>query len=265
MNKSNKVHPASLLLINFLQFSIIFGSTALTEVCKEEGAKLYHEFGNRVTCSYYLDPLDTTSIVEKTKYWDGNKTKIMSIIKYSNGGKQFSYNRFNQFGILDISATYKNGLLEGKLTSFYSNGKKEYNQMYKNGIKNGIYTKYYKNGRMAIRGSYKNHQRIGRWIEYYNDGVVKNKTKYLNESNGANLNPSVSYNQDGTVKRTVKKLKNGDIESISYSRSGNAQYLTLYRGRLAYEKYEYDQFSGLLTDSFVRDLESGLVNYKKYY
>ena len=157
--------PTSFLLIPLVSFLLPSNKSELFKHCEEVSVLEYGYRTKKIICSYYQDPLDTTSIVARNIYHDIDTSKIYIEEKYSNQKLSGIYKRYHYTGELYIKGKYVDGLKEGKWISFKKNGDKSSITLYQNGKANGVYTEYHKNGILSKSGFYNDGKRIGRWIK----------------------------------------------------------------------------------------------------
>jgi antitoxin component YwqK of YwqJK toxin-antitoxin module len=79
---------------------------------------------------------------------------------------------YYQNGNIKIKGEYKNGRLYGKWESWYEGGKKKFEVNYLNDTLNGEYMRWYVTGVMKEKGLYANNMRKGAWIEYDEAGMI---------------------------------------------------------------------------------------------
>jgi hypothetical protein len=73
---------------------------------------------------------------------------------------------------------YKNGQLEGLLTTFYTDGSKCVVSSQQNGVPDGVEEGYHPSGRIAYKGTYKAGKQVGHWIWYKEDGSIESEKDY---------------------------------------------------------------------------------------
>ena len=111
---------------------------------------------------------------------------------HTNGKQKFSgsyimgqYNGFIEEytydGTLSKSANYNNGVLNGDYWKEPERGNR-FKCVYKDGILNGKYTSWHYTGKPAIHGEYKNGLREGEFVYNYPDGNLEKKITYKNGS-----------------------------------------------------------------------------------
>lgn len=70
---------------------------------------------------------------------------------------------------------YKDGQLEGLLTTFFTDGSKSVISPQHNGVPDGVEEGYHPSGRIAYKGTYKAGKQVGHWIWYKADGSIESK------------------------------------------------------------------------------------------
>ncbi len=73
---------------------------------------------------------------------------------------------------------FVDGKLEGRWESWFQDGKKQYIVHYSNDTLNGEYFEWYKTGVMKQKGLYAQNKPIGHWIEYDEAGMVIRNVQY---------------------------------------------------------------------------------------
>lgn len=103
---------------------------------------------------------------------------------------------------------YKAGKYHGKVVNYYPNGKPSEDLSYKNDYMNGPAIYYYENGNIQSRGSYDDCKQTGYWEYYYENGELKRTGKYnhaLEEGTWTFFNP------EGEI---IKKLNYKDGKPV---------------------------------------------------
>jgi antitoxin component YwqK of YwqJK toxin-antitoxin module len=75
------------------------------------------------------------------------------------------------FFITEMTAFYKNDLLDGVETYYYKTGQPRSETHYKNGLKHGSITSWHPDGMIEISGTFVNDMRDGAWINYDERGL----------------------------------------------------------------------------------------------
>ncbi len=100
-----------------------------------------------------------------------NKTGNILSKAYNPGG-DFTIQAFFPDGTPEYTATYRQGLLEGKIVSLYHSGKTKTIQNFKKGRKNGLLEAYYETGDLQFRVNYKEGNEHGYYRSYYKNGRI---------------------------------------------------------------------------------------------
>jgi antitoxin component YwqK of YwqJK toxin-antitoxin module len=129
--------------------------------------------------------------------------------------------------------TFKNGIREGLMKTFYANGLLYQTFWYENGIRQDTAKWYFEDGRVFRKTPFKDDSAHGIQIQYYRSGVVRAKLEYINglrthyleefESNGKKITdyPDLvirtkdEYNQNGTFKIYLE-LTNKNVKATYY-------------------------------------------------
>jgi antitoxin component YwqK of YwqJK toxin-antitoxin module len=128
---------------------------------------------------------------------------------------------FNDFNRLYLIVSRNNGSIthfdnSGKLSGevfIYSNGKMRRKESFKNGLLNGWATNYYTNGVIMKRGYYKNNKIDGIEFTYYDNGKIKCKETFRN---GMDDGTKISYYQNGQIEQILSRKNNKD-EGMEYA------------------------------------------------
>jgi hypothetical protein len=84
--------------------------------------------------------------------------------------------------------TFKNGIREGLMKTFYTDGKLRQTFMYRNGVREDTARWYQADGKTLFRETlYSNDTMNGDQTQYYRSGVVKAKMRYINGSRTPDL------------------------------------------------------------------------------
>ena len=125
--------------------------------------------------------------------------KIEGYENFKNGVLDGEVANFDKNGDKTISATYKNGLLQGKICIF-EDSQLKVDTFFHNGKLNGEIKIFSRNGKTLVDGVYKENNREGTWKFFYQSGDIKTAVSYLNgKKNGKTL----IYDKGGTL---VEKL-----------------------------------------------------------
>jgi len=81
-------------------------------------------------------------------------------------------------GVIEIRGMMKNGNRDGLWKSFYEDGTPWSETTFKDGIKNGKTTTWYPTGQMRYTGFYTNDKESGKWMYYDEKGNISNSTNY---------------------------------------------------------------------------------------
>lgn len=110
---------------------------------------------------------------------------------------------------------YKNGLLNGTYTIYFSNGNKSKMATFENGKLNGLSTWYHLKGNVNMQGYYRKDKMEGTWYWWYDTGNLKQKGNF---KNGKMQGIWYTYYKN-TMTEYKKKYKDGKM---------NGKWLWLY-------------------------------------
>ena len=190
--KSLNFKSLNLKLFSFTALLLLSGCTKTKYEFHDNGkikSETHYRFGKETgTTTYY-------------HFWYPTKTMEVEMKRGKRHG-QFITRYFD--GNVEVMATYKNDLKEGKETHYYKSGQRTMEVFYTHGLKNGPITTWYSNGVVRETGAFVNDLYDGEW-EYYNDlGLIIGEGSF----------------SKGTGKRT------------SYDRAGRLQMETNYVNNL---------------------------------
>ncbi len=129
---------------------------------------------------------------------DGNRTGDWK--KHYSSGKVF------------ISMSYVNGLLEGKVISYYKNGNIQAENDYIEGKLNGISKQYDIKGTPIREISYKENLIFGN-CKYYENGVIDNERYY---KNGVVDGPCKDYRKGKLIREYIQNASGRISDMICY-------------------------------------------------
>lgn len=149
------------------------------------------------------------------------------------GIKQYTSNK-----VLIKEVTFKNGIREGLMKSFYPSGKMRQTFWYKNGVREDSAKWYYEEGQVFRSTPYKNDTVDGIQKQYYRVGRLKAKLGYLK---GLRTPYLEEYTQDGKLVSGYPELvvsilddyRSKGVYRITLKLSDNSPHVKYYRGDLS--------------------------------
>ena len=132
-------------------------------------------------------------------------------------------------------ASYKNCLLNDKITWYFPDGSLEVKGQYNNAERIGEWTSNFPDGKLSSTTFYKQGEKDSTWIYYFYNGKIKNKYTY---KNGVEYGTRESYYSNGTLKSTTTLIggeRHGN--SLQYNKDGVLAYTKLYKN---------DRFEGFI-------------------
>lgn len=148
----------------------LFMVTGCTKVKRE-----YYKNGRVKTETHYRFGKETGTTVH---YHDWYPTKIMEI-EMKNGKKHGKFTKRFFDNKLEVSACYKNDLLEGLEIHYYNNGRRAKEVNYTKGLKNGPITSWYFNGALKETGAFVNDLFDGEWENYDERGMLVGEGSFV--------------------------------------------------------------------------------------
>jgi hypothetical protein len=80
-----------------------------------------------------------------------------------------------------IQGYYRDGVQEGKWTTWYETGQRSAVDHYRNGAQDGLHTSWYANGVKALEGSYREGKREGVWTRWDPTGFTSKQEVYRDD------------------------------------------------------------------------------------
>ena len=141
----------------------------------------------------------------------------------------------------------KEGLLEGKGTTYYKNGTIDQEANYKNGLLEGNRKLYYENGHLKQEGNFTGNEADGYFVDYYNNGAVSEEGWYVAGDRQGTL---ISRDLLGQITSKTYYL-NGDIHGVSefYYATGKLDYKLYYDIGWFNKMEQFDSTGKLMTVS----------------
>lgn len=195
-----------------------------------------------------------------------------------NNGKKTDY----YYGDVKQSEyTLKNGKLNGKLVSYYSNGNTKIAGTYINGEKSGAFKEYSENGELEFEYSMKSGEFNGGFKTYFNNGQLKKMGSFLNGKENGKFteydeqgNKTAEYSMNNDLSNGLLTIyENGKIShSTNYKNDyKNGQYIEYYynddNGELflkQYGQYLNDEKDGTWKLYVIEEGKERLVTYTNY-
>jgi len=167
--------------------------------------------------SYEVREGDTINVVDKDSLRQGvwrtfyPTGKLKAEVVYKNNKKQGIEIQWhnNLSNCVKQETYYKNGVLDGPITSYGKNCKKELIENYKNGVKEGYEISYHSNGNIKAEGNYKKGNLDGVYKVYDKNGKFSFESRSTNEEvqYEPNMDDTASYGVYKTLARNTKKWK----------------------------------------------------------
>ena len=199
--------------LTLLISSLLFLSVGYGQKLKPRMVKNFWDYNNSVMRSQgyqYADDFSGETTLEHGtwKYWDRQ-------------------------GRIEEERTYIKGVLNGRVTRYYSNGKKKDEGFFKEGKQDSIYTSWHENGNVKEKGNFKGDRAIGEWKYYYTNGYHMMEEKMVD---------SLSYVQNFWRMDSTHSLKNGDGRIFMYySSTGHLQEFYTYKDGL--KEGDFEEFT----------------------
>jgi antitoxin component YwqK of YwqJK toxin-antitoxin module len=155
----------------------------------------------------------------------------------------------------------KEGLLEGKGTTYFKNGKVEQEANYKNGLLEGSRKLFYENGHLKQEGNYTANEADGYFVDYYVNGNVSEEGWYVA---GDRQGTVIARDLLAQISSKIYYL-NGNIHGVSeYFNPGNKLDYKLYYDIGWFNKMDqYDSTGTLIASSHLTKGE-GQINFAHF-
>jgi len=140
----------------------------------DASAILYDEEGSIIAMGYYHNQ-------KKDSIWQylKNDTIVVSQEIYKNGVKDGKQTTYYDYGFPAEEIMYVNGVREGTWKRYYETMQPVFETTYHNDKLEGKYTKYDVDGNTIMSGNYKNGLPVGEWTVYDEDTKKFKKVKYV--------------------------------------------------------------------------------------
>lgn len=242
---------------------------------------MLHKNGNTYVNANYKEG----KLEDEYKYYNSNGALIQH--KYFKGdtldGIYKSYFKVGE-EILEFNIPYKNGLIYGEATEYYSNGqiysKTNYSGgkitgvqtqyyidggisseiNYNNGVYEGSYKTYHKNGEVSQLGQCKEGAYDGSWKQYYPNGILQSEFSYKNDKlTGISKN----YDTDGKLYYEFNYRKGNIISYRYYDKQGKV----IKEGKKKGGEFLYEGMSplGVKITEGLYDVSGGKKGKWKYF
>jgi antitoxin component YwqK of YwqJK toxin-antitoxin module len=186
----------------------------------------------------------------QTEYWpNGNLKSTVAMRGDSYNGPASWY---FEDGTLQMECTYRNNLLEGRLSRYYTTGMKKeevyykgnkadslyrfwdvagnllVEAVYRDSLLDGKFLEFYPGGKLKTEGWYKKGMFEGKWFWYDDDALIAGTADY-----SAGAGTQRSFYPDGTVQQVIRFRDNqkdgaeeyydakGELLEIRYYRNGD--------------------------------------------
>jgi len=171
--------------------------------------------------------------------------------------------QFYSKSTLTYEATFKNGIREGLMKSYYPSGKVRQTFWYKNGMKEDTAVWFYEEGNIFRKTPFKRDSMNGVQIQYYHSGALRAKMEFVN---GLRKPWLEEYTNDGG--------KVSDYPAVTIKTKDNYQkdgtyniYLELNKKNIKVNFYSGEYTDGLFAPKTLKKINSsdftGYIQLKK--
>ena len=159
-----------------------------------------------------------------TYYHNWYPTKTMEV-EMKRGKKNGKFIKRYFDGTTEVSAYYKNDLIEGVETRYYKYGNPSLETHYTKGVKNGKITSWYSNGYIRESGAFVNDMYDGEWVNYDERGLLVGEALF-NQGTGKRT----TYDAIGRLQCETNFVKNKkDGSETHYFPSGEIEKTILFK------------------------------------
>jgi len=127
-------------------------------------SEIHYRFGKETGVTTYYHPYYPVKIME---------------IEMKNGKRNGKLTKRYFNGKPELTAFYKNDLLEGVETYYFQNGSKNLETHYTQGIKNGPVTSWYSNGGIRESGTFAEGLFDGKWESFDDRGMLSGEGSFV--------------------------------------------------------------------------------------
>jgi antitoxin component YwqK of YwqJK toxin-antitoxin module len=232
----------------------------------------------QILCFMSLYSQDTLSVFYN-KDWKEVKTREEAAyyrIAFQNKDDLWEAYDYFMSGKLQMIGAYsdkKMTIKEGNYVFFYENGNKSEESNYKNGKLDGILTTFFDNGKVKRKTNYSNGKKNGAAIAWFESGVKLSEGKFVN---GFEDGLWIFYHEN-SKKKSQGEIKNGKLDGYwifwfdNDSIQGKGKFILGKKDSIWVHYHEFGNLAEI--DSFVdRELagikgfhENGLLSYSGSY
>lgn len=133
-------------------------------------------------------------------------------------GKKNGVARFYALGYLITSCTFKDDLMDGKMTVYTTGNLVQATMTYKAGILNGPYTIYDEASNVLREGAYVDGHEEGQTTTYFPSGAIVEQVNYVQ---GQRQGKGTGYYEDGVVRQVITYENNMPVDLTFYDPQGN--------------------------------------------
>ena len=155
-------------------------------------------------------------------HWYPTKTMEVEMKRGKKNGKFIKRYFNNNF---EVTAYYKNDLIEGVENQYYLNGNPSVETHYKKGVKNGKITSWFSDGTVRESGAFLNDLYDGEWVNYDTRGMLVGEASFV-EGTGKRT----TYDEIGRLQCETHFVKNKkDGLETHYFPSGEIEKTILFK------------------------------------
>lgn len=160
--------------------------------------------------------------------------------------------------------SYKNNVLDGKVTVYYPSGNILVEANYKNGWLDGKYISYADDGYILTKGSFEKHKKEGLWTRYhYKSEQIHSIQNYINDSS---IETIKAWDKDGFLTQELKDNKRKrEKTTFFYHKNGSySRYVTPYGWKYGHS-FDYYDNKQLKESTIYKDKSREKFTLTRYY
>ncbi|MFN8239866.1 MAG: hypothetical protein U0X39_03835 [Bacteroidales bacterium] len=193
----------------------------------------------------------------------GQKNEAASAEEQANSAPDTGFTGIKKFYSKDqltYEATFKNGIRDGLMTTYYPSGKVRQTFQYTNGLREDTAIWYFEDGRIFRKTPFRGDSINGTQIQYYGSGRVRAKLEYVNGLRKPTLE---EWDKDGgkitTYPDVVVKVNDqyaqAGVYTISLGVSKEKVKVNFYRGEFTDGLFAPKKLKKINTTDFTGSLQ----------
>lgn len=191
---------------------------------------------------------DETNVVRHVVYRHGIKETVFSYrmdesLKYISQlrkGKRHGYTLLFKNGKKVKCIHYRNGVLHGKVSSYYDNGQSKCIMYYRNGQASGLVKEFSEEGELQQKCRYKDGKLHGEFISYSSSGSI---SIYQRSHDTCTV---MEYSADGFLTKKIQRIASDIFTADHFSRDGHVTLNVIFKRNCSAKAIVYDDHHHIL-------------------